>query len=325
MSIFEDFATYLRDHAPELLARAGVALLIAVGSYVIARILARFAAAVVGRRKKRGHRAKTLEPIIRTVVFLFAFGAGIVSALDHLGIDVAAVLAGAGIVGLAIGFGAQTLVKDCLSGFFLILDDVIAQGDTVEIEGVTGTVERVGLRVTRVRPFNGELWYIPNGSITKVGNWTRTWARAIVDVTISSKEDVRRALDVLREVADEWAKENDDVALEPPEVQGALGFNAVDVNLRLAVKIKADEHRVGKIERELRMRIKRAFDDAAILYGAPAPATAPPRAQEPKPVEVADKTDEAVEPAPPSEPPDASVKRGPDARESATDGHRRGP
>jgi ABC-type spermidine/putrescine transport system permease subunit II len=88
MTVFEDLITYLRDHAPEILARVGVALLIAAGSYVVARLLARFAATLVARRKQRGHRAKTLEPIIRSIVFLFAFGAGLVSALDQLRIRI---------------------------------------------------------------------------------------------------------------------------------------------------------------------------------------------------------------------------------------------
>ncbi|MFW6087854.1 MAG: mechanosensitive ion channel family protein, partial [Myxococcota bacterium] len=174
-----------------------------------------------------------------------------------------AVLAGAGVLGLAIGFGAQSLVKDIISGFFLIFDDALGEGDIANVGGeVTGVIESVGLRITKVRALDGQLWYIQNGEIQRVGNYSRTWTRALVTVGLAYEQDVAKGLRVLQEVGDTYAAENPDLVLEPPEAQGVLGLDDSSVGVRLVVKVTAGNHWAA--ERDLRKRVKEAFDAAGV-------------------------------------------------------------
>src|SRR5688572_8814035 len=143
---------------------------IGAGLIVIAAILVGRAVSEAAVRVLHSQRGGTLVPITRNGIRSLALAVGFVMALDHIGVDVATLIAGAGIVGLAIGFGAQSLVKDLISGFFLLLEDVVRVGDVATVGETTGTVEQVGLRMTLVRTFNGQLWYIPNGEIKTVGN-----------------------------------------------------------------------------------------------------------------------------------------------------------
>ena len=183
------------------------------------------------------------------------------AALDQLGIDIKALLAGAGVLGLAVGFGAQTLVKDWISGFFLIFDGVVKKDDLVTVQGQTGLVEEVGLRMTRVRSYDGVLWYIPNGQVEIVGNSSRDWRRFMVDVGVAYEGDVAAAIRVLEEVGRRWYEAHkDDVALELPEVLGATGLNASDINLRIVGKVSTEQVNVFPVEREMRQLIKEAFD-----------------------------------------------------------------
>ncbi|MFW5740466.1 MAG: mechanosensitive ion channel family protein, partial [Myxococcota bacterium] len=165
---------------------------------------------------------------------------------------------GAGVLGLAVGFGAQALVRDVISGFFLILDGALSPGDFVKIADVEGEVEEVGLRITKVRALNGQLFYIPNGQIGVVGNHSRGWSRAIVVVGVAYEQQVERGLEVLRKVAKEWAADHEDLVLDEPVAQGVVGLNSSDVTLRIMAKVKPAEHWAA--ERELRARIKAAFD-----------------------------------------------------------------
>jgi moderate conductance mechanosensitive channel len=251
---------YLQEHWVEIATRIGAAAVILVGSIVLASVLARLAGRSLERDSRRG---ATLASIVRTSVRIVVIVLGAVMALDQLGIQVGAILAGAGILGLAVGFGAQSLVKDVISGFFLILDDALSEGDIADVGGeATGVVESVGLRVTRVRAFNGQLWYVQNGEIRKVGNFSREWTRAVVEVNLAYEQDIAKGLGVLQRVGDGWAAEHQDLVLEPPEVHGALGFNASEITVRLVIKVKAPNH--WGAERELRGRIKAAFDEAGV-------------------------------------------------------------
>ena len=255
MGWMESATTWIREHWVEIAIRLGVAVLILVVAAILGGVLGRWAYRALERRSPR---AKTLARIARTAVRGAVFVVGLVMAFDHLGVDVAALLAGAGILGLAVGFGAQSLVKDVITGFFLIYEGAIAEGDIAEVGDTTGVVEQVGLRVSQVRTFNGQLFYIPNGQIAVVGNWSRGWTRAVVEVGLAYEHDVGKGLAVLQRVGDEWAREHEDLVLEPPEAQGVLGLNASDVGVRLVVKVKAPEHWAS--ERELRRRVKDAFD-----------------------------------------------------------------
>lgn len=186
-------------------------------------------------------------------------------ALDHVGVDVATILAGAGVLGLAIGFGAQTLVKDCLSGFFLIFEGILAQGDVVELdEGVVGAVEVIGLRVSQIRAYSGQLWYVPNGEITRVGNWNRGWARAIATVSVAYEQDIAGGLKVMQAVGEQWAAENPDIVLEAPEAHGALSLNDSGISVRLVIKIDNSKGDLWRAQRELLKAIKAGFDESDI-------------------------------------------------------------
>ena len=244
---------YLQTQGPVLATRFGVALLVGVGIYVAGRVLSAALAKVVARGKA-SKLAPTLTSVLHVVVSLTA----VLTALEHAGVNVTTLIAGAGVVGIAVGFGSQALVRDIISGFFLLFDGALSPGDVVKVGDVQGTVESVSLRVTRIRALNGQLFYIPNGHITIVGNFSRDWCRAIVEVSVAYEQDLNRSLEVLRDVAKQWAEEHADIVLEPPETQGVLGLNASDVSLRIIAKVKAGEHWAA--EREIRARIKTAFD-----------------------------------------------------------------
>jgi len=182
--------------------------------------------------------------------------------LRELGVDTTAIIASAGVVGLAIGFGAQSLVKDVLSGAFLLFEGIISVGDSVTVGEHSGTVEVVGLRNIHLRKFSGELRVIPYGEVTSFGNFNKGYMRAIVEVGIAYEQDVERGMKALEEIANKWAEENKDIVLELPIVQGVLSLGSSDVTLRIAIKVKPMTH--WGAERELKRRIKDTFDKKGI-------------------------------------------------------------
>jgi small-conductance mechanosensitive channel len=205
-----------------------------------------------------GDKGRTIAPLLKNLLkYCTIFVAG-VAVLRVLGVDPTPIIAGAGVVGLAVGFGAQTLVKDVISGFFLLFEGLIAVGDTISFGNSAGVVEEVGLRVTKYRTFTGELWVIPNGEIRAFGNSNRQWMRAVVVVGVAYEQDISKAMKVLDEVGKAWAEERRDIVLEPPQVQGILSFDQSSITLRLAVKVKPSQQ--GEAELELRRRVKEAFD-----------------------------------------------------------------
>ena len=213
---------------------------------------------------RRVQRAKTMGDLLKSVitgVLIAIFGTMI---LAQVGVNIAPIIASAGIVGIALGFGAQSLVKDFLSGIFMIFEDQYGVGDVVDVGEATGTVEAVSLRVTRLRDLDGTVWYVPNGEILRVGNKSQNWARAVVDVGVGYDEDIARAKRVLAEVAhDLW--EDDDyrsVIIEEPEVTGVEALTADAITLRVLVKTAPMEQ--WAIARELRQRIKARFDHEGI-------------------------------------------------------------
>jgi moderate conductance mechanosensitive channel len=237
--------------------RALGAGLIVVTALVAGRILSSAAA-----RMLHDQRGGTLVPITKNGIRSVAIAIGVVMALDHIGVDVRTLLAGAGIVGIAVGFGAQSLVKDLISGFFLLLEDVVRVGDVATVGETTGTVEQVGLRMTLVRTFNGQLWYIPNGEIKTVGNFNRGWSRAVVEVPVAYEGDVAQALRVLKQVGDSYMSDHPGQLVESPVAEGVLAFNSSDLTLRLIARAQPNSH--WPVERELRKRVKEAFDREGI-------------------------------------------------------------
>jgi small conductance mechanosensitive channel len=185
----------------------------------------------------------------------------LIMVLSEVGVDVGALIATAGIAGLAIGFGAQTLVKDVIAGIFLLFDDTIHVGDLVRIGSDTGTVEDIGVRLIKVRKFNGELLMVPAGELRIFGNQSIDFARVIVPVDLSYEQDTDSVIALMEQVANEWAADqNDDILLEEaPTVQAITDFGASSVTARIVMQVRPGEQFAA--ERELRRRLKRVFDE----------------------------------------------------------------
>ena len=180
--------------------------------------------------------------------------------LSALGLDIGPMLASAGILGVALGFGSQTLVKDFLSGIFMIFEDQYGVGDVVNLgDGLTGTVEAVSLRVTRLRDTNGTVWYVRNGELLRVGNMSQNWARTVLDVQVSAREDLVRVRRVLTDVADDlWQDEDfEGVVIEEPEIWGVEAITP-DAS-RCGSRSRPRPMEQWRVARVLRERIKAAL------------------------------------------------------------------
>ncbi len=216
-------------------------------------------------RQERGRqRSGTLGQLLSSIVSgLIIFVAGL-TILSEVGINLAPIVAGAGVVGIAFGFGAQQMVKDFLAGIFIIIEDEYGVGDVVDTGHATGVVERLSLRVTQLRDVNGTVWYVPNGEIQRVGNLSQLWARAVIDVDVAYDTDVDvAAAALLRAANDVWhANLPDRTIIAEPEFWGVESFGADGVTLRLVVKTEPTEQ--WAIARELRGRIKKEFDRVGI-------------------------------------------------------------
>jgi moderate conductance mechanosensitive channel len=206
-------------------------------------------------------KAKTLSALTKSIVrYLIVFILGLI-ILDIFGIQTAPILASAGILGLAIGFGAQNLVRDVITGFFLILEDQFSIGDYIEAAGVDGTVEEIGFRTTRIRDFGGQLHIIPNGSIDRVTNYVTGNMRVLVEVQVAYKEDIEKVLSVLGEMCAK-ATEDIEVITDGPRVLGVTDLADSGVKILLWAKTKPMEQ--WGVTREIRRRAKLALDEANI-------------------------------------------------------------
>src|SRR5689334_6524705 len=154
-------------------------------------------------RSRRAQRAKSLGSLLKSISSGLIFGVVLIMCLAEVRVNVAPILASAGVLGLALGFGAQTLVKDFLSGIFMLVEDQYGVGDVVDLGEASGTVEAVGLRITRLRDVNGTVWYVRNGEILRVGNSSQNWARSVIDVAVGYEADIPHVKRVLEEVADD--------------------------------------------------------------------------------------------------------------------------
>ena len=213
----------------------------------------------------RRQRALTVSNLIMSAAKYIVWTFAVIMVLAEIGLDIGPLLAGAGIAGLAIGFGAQTLVKDVISGVFLLFDDIIHVGDLVTFGGTTGTVEGISLRLIKVRKFDGELVMIPAGELRTFGNKSVGFARAIVPVGVSYEQDLDEILEVLDEVAQEWAAipENKEVMLEEkPLVQAVMELGESSVTARIVVQVIPGDQ--FPAERAMRKMIKRRFDERGI-------------------------------------------------------------
>jgi len=213
--------------------------------------------------ERRRQRAEAIGSVLRSTVSLTIFAIASLMILAELGVDLAPLLASAGIVGIALGFGAQSLVKDLLAGLFMLLEDQYGVGDTVDLGEATGVVEAVGLRITTIRDFRGVLWYIRNGEIIRVGNKSQGWAVVLVDIPIGFA-GVEEATTVLRSAAQTLADDpdHDEDFIDPPQVLGVEQITVDGAVIRAIAKTPADaQFRVG---RELRRRLSEALETSGI-------------------------------------------------------------
>lgn len=239
--------------------------LIAIVAWVILSVIHRVILRVESRMilstsiedKKRVH---TLSRVFRYIASLIVISSSIILILAELGVSIAPLLATAGVAGIAVGFGAQTLVKDYFTGFVMLIENQIRQDDIVEIAGKTGTVEEVTLRYVRLRDYEGAVHYVPNSSISVVTNRTRTFAYAVTDIGVAYKENLDRVYEVMRSVAQQMIEDQalKDKILGELEIAGVEGLGDSAIMIRSRLMVKAQDQAL--IRRELQERIKKAFD-----------------------------------------------------------------
>ncbi len=198
--------------------------------------------------------------LLKSIASIAIFTITGITAMAELGFPVGPLIASAGIVGVAIGFGAQSLVTDFLSGIFMIVEDQYGVGDVIDVGEAIGTVEAVGLRVTRLRDIDGTVWYVRNGEIMRVGNASQNWARTVLDIPVAYTEDLQRVKHVLQDVADDMWEDEDfkAVIIEKPEVWGVQELGPDACVVRVTLKTAPLEQ--WGVAREMRERIKARFD-----------------------------------------------------------------
>ncbi|MGA4955151.1 mechanosensitive ion channel family protein [Streptomyces lavendulocolor] len=222
--------------------------------------------------ERRRQRSEAIGSVLRSVASFLIMGTAGLMILGAFNVNLAPLLASAGVAGVAIGFGARNLVTDFLSGVFMILEDQYGVGDSVDAGVASGEVIEVGLRVTKLRGDNGEIWYVRNGEIKRIGNLSQGWSTATVDVTVRPTEDLDRVSTVISEVGENLAKEEpwNERLWGPVEVLGLTEVLLDSMTVRLAAKTMPGKS-LG-VERELRWRIKRAFDEVGIRIVGGLPA-----------------------------------------------------
>lgn len=247
-------------------------LFIILGAYIVIRLL-RFAIHRLERyfedddpttKSEREKRAETLTKILSNLTALIVWGFAAMMVLKEFGVEIGPILAGAGIAGLAVGFGAQSLVKDFLNGIFIVLENEYRVGDVVSIGGVSGLVEKISLRTTILRDLEGKVYVVPNGQITTVTNMTKEWSRFLIDVGVAYKENVDHVMKVLAEVGEELSKDErfSSLIMEPLQILGVDSFGDSAVNIRVVfTTVPLQQWTVG---REFHRRIKNRFDELSI-------------------------------------------------------------
>ena len=218
--------------------------------------------------ERRKQRAYALGSILRSISSAVIFGIAGIYILGDLGLNLAPVLASAGVVGVAVGFGAQSLVRDFLSGIFMLVEDQYGVGDVIDAGAATGTVETVGLRVTRLRDINGVVWHVRNGAIDRIGNESQGWSRAVIDLPVEYDQDIPRVRELMKEAATAmWAEPRwQPVIVEEPEVWGVEALSGKAVVMRLVAKTVPLKQ--WEVARELRERLKTVLDGNEVRLAA---------------------------------------------------------
>ncbi|MFJ6674464.1 mechanosensitive ion channel family protein [Actinosynnema sp. NPDC091369] len=214
--------------------------------------------------ERREQRAKTIGSVLKSFVTIIVFGVAFIQVLTELGMNPAPILTSAGILGVAIGFGAQNLVKDFLSGMFMMLEDQYGVGDVVDLGPATGTVESVALRITTIRDTNGTVWYVRNGEILRVGNSSQGFAVAVVDLPLAYGANLASATEVLTEAVTAATGEEPlakDV-IDKPQVLGVEKVTPEGITMRVTVKVRPG--RQWAVQRALRAKLMPALDESGI-------------------------------------------------------------
>jgi len=188
----------------------------------------------------------------------------VLMVLDVAGLDIAPLLAGAGVAGGALGFGAQSIVRDCLAGLFMLIEDQYGIGDVVDLGEASGVVEEIRLRTTVLRGIDGTVWHVPNGVIQRVGNRSQLWSVAVLDAAVAYRTDLGRARELLHQAATEVCQSEQfrDSVLDPPQVLGVESVGVDGVTLRLTVKVQPGTQ--WALQRALRERVKQVFDAGGV-------------------------------------------------------------
>lgn len=271
LSVFGELKEYLSD--PEIWSGWLFTIIQIVVALIIGRILVKIAQKALSHMmierdrsplKLDQRRTKTIGKLLNNIVTYTINFIVLLIVLGQFGINLGPVLAGAGVLGLAIGFGAQSLVKDVITGFFIIFEDQFGVGDVVQTGAYKGTVEEIGLRVTRIRSQTGEVHVIPNGTIQQVTNFSLHNSLAIVDVPVANGENLNRIMELLDEAAAE-ALEQDPNVLNKPEVLGLQTYGAAESTVRVTAECRPNTQ--AAVERDLRRLLKEAVEKAKRLSG----------------------------------------------------------
>ena len=242
-------------------------VLVAIVSIIRRRLRRFFERKIPDDRLLIRKRTLTFNSVISNLVIVVAFIAAALIVAEQLGISVTPLLAGAGVAGIVVGFGAQNLIKDLINGVFILFEQWYQVDDIVTVGNITGSVERFNLRTTIIRDIEGTVHYIPNGEISMLGNRTQLWSRAVVDIGVHYDEDSDRVVGVLEEIFDEIMadKKYKKMILERPSILGDNGISELGdsaIVFKVICKVKAGEQ--WNIARQLRKRIKDKFDEVGI-------------------------------------------------------------
>jgi small-conductance mechanosensitive channel len=243
-------------------------LIIIVSTFILIKVAHVFSNKLVEslrRYKRKGDdefkkRTETLNSVLRYIFNIGIVAIALIMILDELGVEIGPILAAAGVLGLAVGFGAQSLVKDIISGFFIFLEDQIRVGDVVDVAGKSGIVERMNLKMTILRDLAGNVHYIPNGEITVVTNMTKGYSRYVFDIGVAYREDVDEVMKIMKEVDEELRNDPDfsgDI-LEPLEIFGLDQF--ADSALIIKARTTTKPIKQWRVAREFNRRLKKKFD-----------------------------------------------------------------
>ncbi|MGC5614694.1 mechanosensitive ion channel family protein [Georgenia sp. Z1491] len=221
------------------------------------------------RVRRQEQRAQTIGSVLRSIASFVIFGVAFMMILGEFGINLGPVLASAGVLGLAIGFGAQSLVQDFIAGLFMMSEDQIGVGDVVDVGDAVGTVEEMTMRITKIRDLDGNLWYVRNGEIRRVANMNQDWANAVIEIPLDYSVDLARAKQVIESGLEEFAADPELATeiLDKPEVSGVTGIGNGAVTMRMIIRTRPGSQ--WAVGRAARAHLKGRFDAEGIQVAVP--------------------------------------------------------